>query len=98
MSSRSTRMFESLRFHLEFAGVVFNGLADLLGEPHEETVDVHAAAGRLDHVDEAAHRRVVPVGPPHRDVDAAFAGDFLGVQFAALSDRLGLLLVGVLAG
>ena len=87
-----------LEVHLEFAGVVFNGLADLLGEPHEETVDVHAATGRLDHVDEAAHRRVVPVGPPHRDVDAAFAGDFLGVQFAALADRLGLLLVGVLAG
>ena len=40
-----------LEVHLELARVVLHGLADLLGDAVEESVDVHAAARGLDHVD-----------------------------------------------
>ena len=87
-----------LEIHLEFARVVLDGLAHLLGDALEEAVHVHAAAGRLHHVDEAAHGGVVAVGPSHGDIDCAITRHLLRMQFTIVSDRLRFFNIRVLAG
>ena len=87
-----------LEADLVLARVVLDSFARLLDQRVEKAIDMHAAIGRLHHIDEAADDRVVVARPSQGDVDVAGASDLGRAQIAVLVDLLGFLPVLARAG